>query len=80
MLLRLVLTLPLLLCTAHAAPPEDYTFDKAQTFLNTYCQNCHKSNVGGFQLSVVATPATLRTSPVKWNRASLRTQIGRAHV
>ncbi len=76
MIHRLVLTLPLLLSTAQAAPPENYTFGKAQTFLNTYCQNCHKSNVGGFQLSVVATPATLRTSPVKWNRAALRTRNG----
>ncbi|MBL8173803.1 MAG: hypothetical protein JNK48_03990, partial [Bryobacterales bacterium] len=45
MLLRLTAALTLLLSPATAAPPEAFSFDKAQSFLNTHCRNCHKSNV-----------------------------------
>ncbi|MFN7931861.1 MAG: DUF1588 domain-containing protein [Bryobacteraceae bacterium] len=74
--LRLATALVLYASAALAAPPEEFSFDKAQAFLKTYCHNCHKTTVGGFDLNVVATPATLRTSPVKWNRAALRTRNG----
>lgn len=72
---RLALLWALLVSAAYAAP-DAYSFEKAQSFLNTYCASCHKTSVGGFHLQVVGTPASLRTAPVKWNRAALRTRNG----
>ena len=51
-----------------------YSFDRAQTFLKTYCQGCHtgKTAVGGFRLERVAAPASLSGESHKWQRAMAR--------
>ena len=53
-------------------------FDKAQTFLNTYCAKCHagKAGAGGFQVQKLATQASLGTEVAKWTSSATRTRNG----
>jgi hypothetical protein len=50
------------------------SFHNTQTFLRTYCQNCHqaKSPTGGFRLEQISTPASLQTEARRWAALSTR--------
>jgi hypothetical protein len=59
---------------ASGAPPEDYSFEKAQSFLKTYCQACHQGQTpaGGFHVRQVGAPSSLQTEPQRWHNLNLR--------
>src|SRR5271168_1525522 len=60
------------------AQPAGYSFERAQTFLGTYCRSCHqgKSPAGGFNVQEVETPASVRTEAQRWGRIQTRVRIG----
>ena len=47
----------------------NYSFGDSQQFLKTYCGACHggKASVGGFSISRVASPETLRNNQHSWD-------------
>lgn len=54
---------------SYGAPADDaYSFAQSQTFLSSYCAGCHneKAAVGGFKVSRVAQPESLRTDAQRW--------------
>jgi hypothetical protein len=55
-----------------------YSFDDAQRFLQSQCSTCHQGvkPAGGFTLREIATPASMRTQPERWNQLALRVRNG----
>lgn len=76
--MRRFLFLPLYLCAVYGASSADYSFEKAQTFLKTYCQACHqgKAATGGLDVHKLNTPATLGSDPQKWTSVVNRLKNG----
>ncbi|MFN7921145.1 MAG: DUF1592 domain-containing protein [Bryobacteraceae bacterium] len=68
--------LPILLATVATAA--DFTFERTQGFLSTYCKNCHgtKPGTGGFLLDRVSAEASLETEPRKWTSLANRVRNG----
>ncbi|MGH9656970.1 MAG: DUF1588 domain-containing protein [Bryobacteraceae bacterium] len=52
----------------------EFSFDRAQAFLKTYCLACHqeKTPAGGFSLHRVALPSSLGTEPQRWSSLTAR--------
>ena len=76
---RWIAPLTLLVCSADLRAQESsYSFDDAQTFLKSYCQNCHqgKAAVGGFHTDRLTTTASLQADSQKWSAAAARVQKG----
>ncbi|MBK5294005.1 MAG: DUF1588 domain-containing protein [Acidobacteriia bacterium] len=73
-MIRLAILLALAALACFGAPSEDYSFQTAQSFLNTYCQNCHQGQtaVGGFRLGQIAAPSSLRQEAQRWTSLSRR--------
>jgi hypothetical protein len=65
-------------CPVLNAQKPDYSFSQSQSFLVTYCRNCHqdKAAAGGFNIQRVATAETLQSLPQKWMRAAARVKNG----
>jgi len=75
MLSRCLLALTLLVSRARLSAQQDtYSFEKAQAFLNQYCQACHDGNspAGGFPLQRVGTVSSLRSDSRQWIALSIR--------
>ena len=76
---RCLLSLAYLAAAAAAltAQQTNYSFEKAQEFLGTYCKTCHqgKSPAGGFDLLRVSTPESL-ADPQKWTALNSRVRQG----
>ncbi|HEU0120542.1 MAG TPA: DUF1588 domain-containing protein [Bryobacteraceae bacterium] len=55
-----------------------YSFDHAQKFLVQYCEKCHqdKAPLGGFRLSRVATPESLKADANRWLSLTNRVKNG----
>ncbi|MEX2262239.1 MAG: DUF1592 domain-containing protein [Bryobacteraceae bacterium] len=55
-----------------------YSFADAQTFLKTYCQNCHqdKTPAGGFNIQRVGTTVSLQTEAQRWTKLVARVKNG----
>jgi len=55
-----------------------YSFEKAQSFLTTYCQTCHggSASSGGFRLQRVSATASLQSDAQKWASLSNRVHNG----
>ena len=53
---------------------DSFSFDRAQSFLKTYCEACHqgKTAAGGFNVQAVNSAASLESNPQKWTRLNLR--------
>jgi len=72
---RCLLALALLVSRAPLSAQQDsYSFEKAQAFLNQYCQACHDGNspAGGFPLLRVGTVASLQSDARQWIALSIR--------
>src|SRR5690242_11212131 len=70
--------LAVVLLPAVPAQAGDFSFDRSQSFLNTYCASCHsgKSPAGGFNISQISVPASLADQADRWNRVSNRVRSG----
>src|SRR5437667_8002036 len=68
------------MCLSAQAPGEKYSFDKAQTFLKTYCVSCHqgKPAAAGLNLTQFAAPDSLHTRGQKW--ASILSRVRNAEM
>ena len=67
-----------MLLAGSAQAQESYSFDRAQTFLKTYCEKCHAgaTAVGGFRLERVADRASLEGQAAKWQASVRRVRNG----
>ncbi len=65
------------LCTS-AVLADDFSFEKSQSFLKSYCWTCHqgKAAVGGFDVERVGTPDSLASHSQKWMAAIRRVKNG----
>jgi len=56
----------------------DYTFERGQAFLKSYCQTCHtgKAAVGGFKLDLVSSPDSLTSEASRWTALARRVRNG----
>lgn len=72
----IALPLSVLMPSLRAQP--DTHFAAQQTFLKTYCAQCHSgpSAVGGFRLERLAEPASLEREAAKWQAAARRVRQG----
>src|ERR1700694_2237283 len=63
---------------ALAAQATLYSFDDAQSFLNTNCQACHQgaTPAGGFDIKQIASESALRSEAARWNMLTLRVRNG----
>src|SRR5258708_1835491 len=62
---------------AQSPAPKFISADSAQ-FLKTYCVSCHTGTrpSGGFDVTKLALPASLRDSPEAWTKAAMRVHNG----
>jgi hypothetical protein len=60
------------------ADPSGYSFENAQSFLNTYCLSCHQgeSPAGGLNTQRLGTQESLRTDAERWSKLVLRVKNG----
>ena len=56
----------------------EFTFDRTQSLLKTYCASCHsgKSPAAGFNVSQIATEASLVDQAERWTRIANRVRNG----
>jgi hypothetical protein len=59
---------------SRVAIAQDYGFDHAQRFLREHCERCHseKAGVGGFRVSKLADPGSLRSEVARWASSGRR--------
>lgn len=60
------------------AQTTDFSFERTQTFLRTYCKGCHQgaSPAGGFHVDEVRTAASLQGAAQRWIRINARLSNG----
>jgi hypothetical protein len=73
-------SLPLALASlaALSAAPADFTFNESQAFLKKYCFACHTDTAaaGGFKVSRVGAPTSLRSDAHRWTTLASRVKNG----
>jgi len=71
---RLLSASSILLWAASVTSAQEYGFDHAQRFLKEHCERCHseKAGVGGFRVSKLSSPDTLRSEVARWTSSGRR--------
>ena len=56
----------------------DFSFDRTESFLNTYCGTCHsgKTPAAGFNISRISTETSLADQADRWTRVANRVKNG----